>query len=63
MLENQVHILDNRLEQAVEKVDKNPLENRESRQGIDDLRGERMAFECVEKNSKSMLRNEVDLCL
>ena len=48
-IEKQVRILENRLEQALVKYNKSVATNKSIRQEIDDLRGERLAFENVHK--------------
>ena len=45
MTEKQIRILENRLEQALVKYNKSVATNKAIRQDIDDLRGERLAFE------------------
>ena len=49
LVEKQVRILENRLDQALVKFNKSLANNRKLRQEIDDLRGERAAFEGVSK--------------
>jgi predicted nucleic acid-binding Zn-ribbon protein len=49
IVEKQVRILENRLDQAVVKFNKSLANNRKLREEIDNLRGERIAFEGVYK--------------
>jgi len=51
MLESQVCVFENLLEQDFAKFNKSSLENRKSRQGIDDLQEKRIAFESVQKKT------------
>lgn len=48
-VEKQVKILENRLDQALVKFNKSLANNRRLREEIDNLRGERVAFESVYK--------------
>ncbi len=48
-VEKQIRILENRLDQAVVKFNKSLANNRKLREEIDNLRGERIAFEGVYK--------------
>jgi cell division protein FtsB len=48
-VEKQVKILENRLDQALVKFNKSLARNRKLREEIDDLRGERIAFDSVYK--------------
>ena len=48
-VEKQVRILENRLDQALVKFNKSLANNRRLREEIDNLRGERVAFESVYK--------------
>mmetsp|Transcript_61948 Transcript_61948/g.72442 ORF Transcript_61948/g.72442 Transcript_61948/m.72442 type:complete len:551 (+) Transcript_61948:282-1934(+) len=58
VVEKQVRILENRLEQALVKFNKSLSENRKLRQEIDDLRGERIAFESVQKKLEKEMREK-----
>ena len=49
MLKSQIRVFENLLEQAVAKFNESSLENRESCHKIDDLQGERISFESVQK--------------
>ena len=49
LVEKQVRILENRLEQALVKYNKSSATNKSIRREIDDLRGERLAFENVHR--------------
>lgn len=49
LVEKQVRILENRLDQALVKYNKSVAQNKKIRGEIDDLRGERLAFENVYK--------------
>ena len=55
VVEKQVRILENRLDQALVKFNKSLAHNRKLRQEIDDLRGERAAFEGVSKKLEKSL--------
>ena len=55
VIEKQVRILENRLDQALVKFNKSLAHNRKLRQEIDDLRGERAAFEGVSKKLEKSL--------
>ena len=48
-VEKQVRILENRLDQALVKFNKSLANNRKLREEIDNLRGERVAFDSVYK--------------
>jgi len=57
LVEKQVRILENRLDQALIKFNKSLANNRKLRQEIDDLRGERVAFDSVSKKLEKVNKN------
>ena len=54
MVEKQVRILENRGDQALVKFNMSLAHNRTQRQEIDDLRGERVAFQEVQKKMEKV---------
>ena len=55
-VEKQVKILENRLDQALVKFNKSLARNRKLREDIDNLRGERVAFDSVYKKLEKVRR-------
>lgn len=58
LVEKQVRILENRLDQALVKYNKSVAQNKKIRGEIDDLRGERLAFENVYKKLEKELQEK-----
>ena len=56
IVEKQVRILENKLEQALVKFNKNLANNRKLREEIDDLRGERISFEGIHQKLEKVNR-------
>ncbi len=56
-VEKQVKILENRLDQALVKFNKSLANNRKLREEIDNLRGERVAFDSVYKKLEKVGKN------
>lgn len=61
-VEKQVRILENRLDQALMKFNKSLANNRKLREEIDNLRGERVAFDSVYKKMERV-RTMVDMII
>ncbi len=62
-VEKQVKMLENKLDQAVVKFNKSLSTNRKLREEIDNLRGERVAFEGVYKKLEKVRSGFINYCM